>query len=59
MRLKRKAINIEWDTDGDEELKQSLPREIDIPEETEEDDIGDYISDVTGFCHYSFELTEG
>lgn len=28
-----KAINIEWDTDGDMELLKQLPTEIEIPEE--------------------------
>ena len=49
-----KAINIEWDTDGDMEL---LPTEIEIPEEiVDEDEISDYLSDQTGFCHYGFEV---
>lgn len=49
-----KAINIIWDTDGQ---KIDLPMEIDIPEGmTDTDEISDYISDVTGFCHKGFEL---
>lgn len=59
-----KATNIKWDTDGDEELLKELPSEIQIPNEVAEnadrddyeDDISDYISNVTGFCHYGFEL---
>ena len=51
-----KAINIQWDVDSPEELEY-LPTEIEIPEGMEdEDDISDYISDVTGFCHAGFEL---
>ena len=51
-----KAINIQWDTDGE---NISLPKEIDIPEGmTDEEQISDYISDKTGFCHYGFELVE-
>lgn len=54
-----KAINIKWDTDGEEEILESLPTEIDIPEWMEdEDEISDYISDETGFCHNGFELGE-
>ena len=62
-----KAINIKWDTDGDEEVLESLPTEIEIPDEIIEDiddiddyndEIGDYISEVTGFCHFGFELSE-
>ena len=55
-----KAVNIKWDTDGDLELLQELPKEIEIPEhfidEDYDEEISDYISDVTGFCHYGFEL---
>lgn len=63
-----KAINIEWDvTDGAEDMTQeeineileSLPTEIDIPEGmTDEDEISDYLSDETGFCHLGFELIQ-
>ena len=52
-----KAINIQWDTDSDKELLEQLPKEIEIPSHiTDEDEISDYISDVTGFCHKGFEL---
>ena len=53
-----KAYDIAWDTDGDEEILESLPTEIEIPKEIEgdEDEISDYISDVTGFCHFGFKL---
>jgi hypothetical protein len=51
-----KAINIEWDTDGED---IDLPTEIGIPEGmTDEEEISDYLSDETGFCHYGFELVE-
>jgi hypothetical protein len=56
---KMKAVNIQWDTDRDQELLKELPTEIDIPDGMDnEDEISDYISDVTGFCHYGFELEE-
>ena len=58
---KRKAINIQWDIDeGDYECGAvSLPLEIEIPNNmTDLEDITDYISDVTGFCHKGFELEE-
>ena len=57
-----KAYNILWDIDeGDDVI---LPTEIEIPEEIasvedkdeREELISDYISDLTGFCHYGFEL---
>lgn len=50
----KKAINIIWDVDDKRDLKY-LPKEIDIPDDLEDDDeISDYISDVTGFCHKGF-----
>ena len=54
-----KAINIKWDTDGDVKLLNELPSKIEIPDEmTDEEDISDYLSDKTGFCHEGFELVE-
>ena len=51
-----KAINIKWDVDYDADNIE-LPTEIYIPEGmTDEDEISDYLSEVTGFCHEGFEL---
>lgn len=61
-----KAINIQWDVDYPEDL-ESLPKEIEIPsdvfcyedgDDIDEylDEISDYISDITGFCHFGFNL---
>lgn len=56
MEKKIKAINIEWDVDYPEDL-ENLPQEIEIPNGIEDDDeISDYISDYTGFCHKGFEI---
>ena len=56
------ATNIKWDVDCDEDL-EFLPNEIDIPNYIEKDDgyeeeISDYISDLTGFCHFGFDIIE-
>lgn len=52
-----KAVNIQWDTDGDEELLEELPEELEIPEGmTDEEEISDWLTDETGFCHFGFEL---
>lgn len=54
-----KAINILWDTDGDLDVLSELPETMDIPNElTDEDEIFDYLSDTTGFCHKGFELID-
>ena len=52
-----KATNIKWDVDNEED-RELLPTEIEIPEGMEEDEIDDYISDVTGFCHYGYDLVD-
>ena len=53
-----KATNILWDIDYEKDL-ENLPTEIEIPNGmTDEDEISDYISEVTGFCHSGFELDE-
>lgn len=61
-----KAINIMWDTDGDNELFNKLPTEMFIPDELEImyekdkefalEEISDWLSDETGFCHDGFEI---
>ena len=52
-----KAVNIIWDTDGE---CVELPNEIELPfGMVDEDEISDYISDETGFCHKGFELIVG
>ena len=44
-----RAFNIKWDTDGDMDVLESLPKEMDIPEGMEdEEEISDYISDQAG-----------
>ena len=60
-----KATNIQWDTDGEQEVFGELPTEIEIPKdfvgengEVDEGAVSDYISDETGFCHYGFEIKE-
>ncbi len=54
-----KAINIKWDTDGDIGLLNELQTKMEIPEGmTDEEEISDYLSNETGFCHDGFELTD-
>ena len=58
-----KAVNIKWDTDGDMELLEELPTEVEIPDyliTDDEDDlldeVSDWLSDEYGFCHDGFEI---
>ena len=51
-----KATNIEWDVDCPEDL-ETLPTEVEIPGGMEdEEEMSDYLSDLTGFCHKGFCL---
>lgn len=51
------AYDIKWDTDGDQEILDSLPKEIRIPDGmVDDEEISDHLSDETGFCHAGFEL---
>lgn len=53
--LKLFATNIEWDTDEDPAGAWMLPDKIEIPiTMTDLEEISDYISDKTGFCHNGF-----
>lgn len=51
-----KAINIKWDTDGDEKVLQDLPTEMIIPDELAEEDICDYLSDEYGYYVFGFDV---
>ena len=51
-----KAFNIIWDTDSEEDM-DSLPTEILIPDTiTDIDEISDFITELTGFCHKGFKV---
>lgn len=43
---------------GNERLNaiMHLPNNVEIPEEIEEDEISDYLSEITGFCHKGYKL---
>ena len=62
-----KAINIKWDTDGDEEILNELPTEMEIPKWLEDkfdrddqyfEEISEWLSDQTGFCHFGFDIVQ-
>ena len=61
-----KAVQIAWDVDSPEEL-EDLPDEIEIPDdlfsegmddEERAEAVSDYITDVAGFCHAGFQITD-
>ena len=58
--MKAIVTNVKFDTDG-EVVDLPVEFEIEVPSDiVEEQDIGDFVSDeisnITGFCHYGFEM---
>lgn len=53
-----RATNIHWDCE-DENISVFLPDEVDIPEDVEEEQVEDYLSDLVGYCVYSYNICEG
>lgn len=55
------ATDIQWDTDEEDSNEDiELPSEMEIPDHisiTDAEDISDYLSDETGFCHGGYCLT--
>jgi len=46
---------IEWDVDKNDDFE--LPKTIEIPEDMiDEDEISDYLSELTGYCHKGFYI---
>ena len=64
MKITLLAHHIEWDTDGNQTIAQSLPSkvsvEVDLLEGPDADSINDQIcnqlSDITGFCVLDYKL---
>lgn len=53
-----KAVRIEWDVDDPKDL-ESLPTEVEIPPEiTGDEEVSDYLSEFTGFCHQGFAIED-
>lgn len=61
------ATSIEWDTDGDIEIQESLPRDVELPTflydeydheggESYADTVADWLSDNYGYCVFGFSL---
>jgi hypothetical protein len=53
--LKAYAINIQWDTDGEE---VNLPERVEIPFNVSDDEIADMLSDEYGFCVFGFNIEQ-
>lgn len=56
-----KAVNINWDIDRDDYINLSEqdmlpPTEVELPDDIQEDDIADWLSDSYNWCVNSFEI---
>ena len=56
-----RAFNIDWDIDHDDYInlnEQDLlpPTEVELPDDIQEDEIADWLSDTYGWCVNSFEI---
>lgn len=53
------AKNILWDTDGDMLALSDLPHRMRIPKSmTDPEEISDYLTEKTGYCHKGFDLIQ-
>ena len=56
------AYDILWDITDEEGINDGieidLPNAVKIPNDINEEEIGDWLSDTYGFCHYGFTITE-
>lgn len=50
------AVNIKWDTDGED--IEYLPERVSIPLFMDDDEIADYLSDKYGFCVFRFDIEQ-
>lgn len=56
-----RAFNIDWDIDQDDYInlnEQDLlpPAGVELPDDIQEDEIADWLSDTYGWCVNSFEI---
>lgn len=44
------ATCIKWDTDGYSAKELGLPKEVELPDDLDEEDVADWLSDTYGWC---------
>ena len=52
------AVDIVWDTDGEDEEDLGLPSRVEIPFFADDDEIADYLSDEYGYCVFGFNIEQ-
>lgn len=52
------AVDIVWDTDGEDEEELGLPSRVEIPFFTDDDEIADFLSDEYGYCVFGFNIEQ-
>ena len=62
--MKHRLVRVIWDTNDDDigiwyaPLDCDLPEIVTVPDDIEEDDISDYLSDRWGYCHFGWNFVE-
>ena len=52
------AVDIKWDTDGEDAKDLGLPSRVEIPFFVYDDEIADYLSDEYGYCVFGFNIEQ-
>lgn len=52
------AVDIVWDTDGEDEEDLGLPSRVEIPFFVDDDEIADHLSDEYGYCVFGFNIEQ-
>ena len=52
------AVDIVWDTDGEDEEDLGLPSRVEIPFFVDDDEIADFLSDEYGYCVFGFNIEQ-
>ena len=52
------AVDIVWDTDGEDEEDLGLPSRVEIPFFVDDEEIADYLSDEYGYCVFGFVIEQ-
>ncbi len=58
-----RIIKVDWDTSSDDDWNPlpgdvGLPELVTLPDSIEEEDIGDWLSDKWGYCHFGWSYLE-
>ena len=61
--MRHRLVEVKWDTNDDlgiwhDPLDIDLPEIVTVPDHIDEKDIGDYLSDRWGYCHFGWKFVK-